>query len=78
MAAPQSWCFFLFLFFLGGLFSLWGLGVGAHYWAPFSISANETVLVNPEVEGTVTEIICLLGVAALSLLCWVVAWRCPV
>ena len=34
------------------------------------------VLDVPEVEGTVTEIVCLLSVAALSLLGWVAAWRC--
>ena len=60
------------------LFSLWSLGVGAHLWTHFNISAKEMVLDVPEVEGTVTEIVCFLGVAALSLLGWVVAWRCPV
>ena len=50
--------------------------MGVRFWAPFSVSAKETVLVDPKVEGAVMEIVCLLGVAAISLLGSVVAWRC--
>ena len=52
--------------------------MGSASRAPFSVSAKETVLIGPEIEWTVTEIVCLLGVVALSLLGCVVTWWCSV